>query len=39
MDLFTAIKERRSCRDFLPEQVDEATIEKILEMGTWRRPH
>jgi 5,6-dimethylbenzimidazole synthase len=35
MDLFTAIKERRSCRDFLSEKVDEATIEKILEMGTW----
>lgn len=31
MDLFTAIKERRSCRNFLSEPVDEATIEKLLE--------
>ena len=35
MDLFTAMKGRRSCRNFLPEQVDEATIEKILEAATW----
>jgi 5,6-dimethylbenzimidazole synthase len=35
MDLFTAMKERRSCRNFLPEQVEEATIEKILEVATW----
>jgi len=35
MDLFTAMKERRSCRNFFPEQVDEATIEKILEAATW----
>lgn len=35
MDLFTAIKERRSCRNFLPDPVDEATIEKILEAATW----
>jgi nitroreductase len=35
MDLFTAMKERRSCRNFLPEQVAEATIEKILEAATW----
>ncbi len=31
MDLFTAIKERRSCRDFSSEQVDEETIQAILE--------
>jgi len=35
MDLFTAMKERRSCRNFLPEQMDEATIEKILGTPTW----
>jgi nitroreductase len=35
MDLFTGMKERRSCRDFLPEDVNEATIEKILEAATW----
>ena len=35
MDLFTAIKERRSCRNFLPDPIDEATIEKILEAATW----
>jgi 5,6-dimethylbenzimidazole synthase len=35
MDLFAAMKERRSCRNFLPEQVEEATIEKILEVATW----
>ncbi len=35
MDLFTAIKERRSCRNFLTDPVDEATIEKILEAATW----
>src|SRR4030042_3415381 len=35
MDLFVAMKERRSCRNFLPDQVDETTIEKILEAATW----
>ena len=35
MDLFIAMKERRSCRNFLPEQLDEATIEQILEAATW----
>ena len=35
MDLFTAMKERRSCRNFLPDPIDEATIEKILESATW----
>jgi 5,6-dimethylbenzimidazole synthase len=35
MDLFTAMKERRSCRNFLSDPVDEATIEKILEAATW----
>ena len=35
MDVFTAIKERRSCRDFLPEPVSEDIIERILEAATW----
>jgi nitroreductase len=35
MDLFAAIKERRSCRSFLSEPIDGAIIEKILEAGTW----
>ncbi len=35
MDLFTAMKERRSCRDFLPDPVERETIEKILEAATW----
>jgi nitroreductase len=35
MDLFTAIKERRSCRNFLPEEVSEESIEKILEAAIW----
>jgi 5,6-dimethylbenzimidazole synthase len=35
MDLFTAMKERRSCRNFMSDPVDEATIEKILESATW----
>jgi 5,6-dimethylbenzimidazole synthase len=35
MDLFTAMKERRSCRNFMPDPVDEIMIEKILESATW----
>jgi len=35
MDVFTAIRERRSCRDFLPDLVDEDAIEKILEAAVW----
>jgi predicted oxidoreductase (fatty acid repression mutant protein) len=35
MDLFAAIKGRRSCRNFLPEPISEDTIEKILEAATW----
>jgi len=31
MDLFTAIKERKSCRDFLTDSIDDKTIDKILE--------
>lgn len=35
MDLFTAMKERRSCRNFLSEPVEDAAIQKILEAATW----
>lgn len=35
MDLFSAIKERRSCRSFSSDPIDEATIERIVEAGTW----
>jgi len=35
MDIFTAMKERRSCRDFLPEPVGMDKIEKILEAASW----
>jgi 5,6-dimethylbenzimidazole synthase len=35
MDVFTAIRERRSCRDFLPAPLAEEAIEKILEAAIW----
>jgi nitroreductase len=35
MDLFAAIKGRRSCRNFLSEPIREETLEKILEAATW----
>ena len=35
MDVFTAMKGRRSCRRFLPQAVDERLIEQILEAGNW----
>ncbi len=35
MDVFEAIKGRRSCRNFLPDPVPEETILKIIEAGTW----
>jgi len=35
MDIFTAIKERRSCRDFMSDPVSDDVLEKILEAGTW----
>ncbi len=35
MDVLTAIKERRSCRAFLPDPVSEEAIDKILEAATW----
>ena len=35
MDVFTAIRERRSCRAFLPGPVSEEAIEKILQAAVW----
>jgi 5,6-dimethylbenzimidazole synthase len=35
MDLITAIQERRSCRAFLPDPIDQATIEQVLEAAVW----
>ena len=35
MELFDAIKNRRSCRNYLPEAIDDAVVESILEAGMW----
>lgn len=35
MDLFEAIKERRSCRQFSEESVSDDILEKILDAATW----
>jgi len=35
MNVFEAIKGRRSCRDFLPDAIPEESIEKILEAAIW----
>ncbi len=35
MDLITAIKERRSCRAYLSDPIDEATMEQILDAAVW----
>ena len=35
MDVFEAMKERRSCRNYLSDPVGEETIEKVLEAATW----
>jgi 5,6-dimethylbenzimidazole synthase len=35
MDVFTAIKGRRSCRNFRPEPVSQDIIGKILEAAIW----
>lgn len=35
MDLFTAMRERRSCRNFLTEPLDDSIIGKVLEAATW----
>lgn len=35
MELFTAIEDRRSCREFTPDAVDPAKIERVLEAAAW----
>lgn len=35
MDLFTAFRERTSCRNFLSDSLDSQTIKEILEAGTF----
>lgn len=35
MDVFEAIKGRRSCRKFLPDAIDDSALEKILEAAVW----
>ncbi len=35
MDIFDAIKNRRSIRRYRPDPVDEATLNKVLEAGRW----
>jgi nitroreductase len=35
MDVLSAIKERRSCRKFSPDAVDDDVIETILEAAVW----
>ena len=35
MDLFTAIENRRSCREFSADAVDPAKIEQLLEAAAW----
>jgi 5,6-dimethylbenzimidazole synthase len=35
MDLFEAMRERRSCRNYLDEPIPNEMIEKVLEAGTW----
>ena len=33
MDVYTAIKERKSSRNFLPDVIDNEMIEKIIKAG------
>jgi len=35
MDLYTAIRERRSCRTYSPEPIDEEVVGKILDAAVW----
>lgn len=35
MDVLEAMKNRRSCRSYLTETIDQGVIESILEAGTW----
>lgn len=34
-EILKAIRERRSCRSYRPEQLTEAELQQILEAGTW----
>jgi len=35
MDVFEAMRERRSCRSFKPDPVETEKVDRILEAGTW----
>ncbi len=35
MEVFDAIKGRRSCRSFLPDPIPENDLEKVLDAGNW----
>ena len=35
MDIITAIKERRSCRDFSPEALEDPLVDDLLEAAAW----
>lgn len=35
MDIFEAIKSRRSCRNFLPDTIAESAVRQILEAANW----
>jgi len=35
MDVFEAMKGRRSCRNYLSEHIDDKMVELIIEAGTW----
>lgn len=35
MDIFTALEDRRSCRSFSPEPIDEKDLQRMLEAGAW----
>ncbi len=34
-EILDALKKRRSCRAFLPEEIPDQTIARIIEAGTW----
>ena len=35
MEVFEAIKGRRSCRSFLPDPIPENDLEKVLDAANW----
>lgn len=35
MDIFTALKERRSCRSFKNLDLEEDKLQRILQAGAW----